>query len=270
MANEIKFITENMRRVLLKEFMQRETQRAGYGGVDIKRTPLGTRVTLTCESPGLVIGKKGNTIKELTRAISDKFKFDNPQIAVEEARNPNLNAQIMAEKLASALERGWQFKRAAHSTVRRIMQSGAKGCQIMLAGKLTGERHRTEKIRAGSIKYCGKPAEIFLERGYVGAKLKPGILGVTVWIMKKDAKLPDEITVKKSISEIKKEESKVHINIENKIIEISDKDKKRLLMKAKDEEVVDVIEEADADIPPLPDNQNVDSSSKTSNEGGGK
>ena len=61
----------------------------------------------------------------------------------------------MAEKLAFALERGWHFRRAGHSTVRRIMDNGARGCQIIVAGKLTGERHRTEKFKEGYIKFCG-------------------------------------------------------------------------------------------------------------------
>lgn len=195
MVAERKFVTEKIRRVLLKEYLMKATERAGFGGVDIQRTPMGTRVTLMTEKPGLVIGRKGSAIKELTRAVEDNFKFDNPQIEVEEVREPNLNAQIMAEKLASALERGWHFRRAGHSTVRRIMESGARGCQITIAGKLTGERHRTEKFRKGMIKYCGESALLFMDRGYTMAKLKPGAMGITVWIMRKDAKLPDEITV---------------------------------------------------------------------------
>src|SRR5439155_71493 len=89
---------------------------------------MGTRVTLLAERPGLVIGRKGGAIKSLTEAVDRQFKFDNPQIEVQEVSAPALNAQIMAEKLANALERGWHFRRAGHSTVRRIMEAGAKGC----------------------------------------------------------------------------------------------------------------------------------------------
>ena len=191
-----RIIVENMRRVLLKEYLMAETRRAGFGGLDIQRTPMGTRVTLQSERPGLVIGRKGGAIKNLTDAVERQFKFDNPQIEVQEVANPSLNAQIMAEKLANALERGWHFRRAGHSTVRRIMEAGGKGCLVIIAGKLTGQRHRTEKFKAGHIKYCGEPRNLWMDRGFAIAKLKPGVIGVTVEIMDPLAKLPDEIEIR--------------------------------------------------------------------------
>ncbi len=195
MASERKFVTENIRRVLLKEYMMKRVGRAGFGGLDVQRTPMGTRVTLITERPGLVIGRRGEAIKSLTKAIEEDFKFNNPQIEVQEVENPNLNAQIMAEKLANALERGWHFRRAGHSTVRRIMESGARGCQVIIAGKLTGARHRTEKFKEGHIKYCGQAKLNFMHQGFAVAKLKPGVMGVTVQIMDPKAKLPDEIDI---------------------------------------------------------------------------
>jgi len=196
-----RIIVENVRRVLLKEYLMKETRRAGFGGLDIQRTPMGTRVTLLAERPGLVIGRKGGAIKSLTEAVDRQFKFDNPQIEVQEVSAPALNAQIMAEKLANALERGWHFRRAGHSTVRRIMEAGAKGCLVVIAGKLTGQRHRTEKFKAGHIKYCGEPRNLWMDRGFAAAKLKPGVIGVTVEIMDPRAKLPDEIEIKQPSAE---------------------------------------------------------------------
>jgi len=195
MASERKFVTENIRRVLLKEYLMKKVGRAGFGGLDVQRTPMGTRVTLITERPGLVIGRRGEAIKSLTKAIEEDFNFSNPQIEVQEVENANLNAQIMAEKLANALERGWHFRRAGHSTVRRIMESGARGCQVIIAGKLTGQRHRTEKFKQGHIKYCGHPKLLFMQQGFAAAKLKPGIIGVTVQIMDPNARLPDEIEI---------------------------------------------------------------------------
>ena len=195
MAGERKIVTENIRRVLLKEHLIKKTERAGFGGLDIQRTPLGTRVTLLAERPGLVIGRRGKAIKALTQDMVTKFDFDNPQIEVEEVRNPSSNAQIMADKLASALERGWHFRRAGHSTVRRIMEGGARGCQVTISGKLTGRRHRTEKFKQGHIKHCGEPKYIFMREGFAIAKVKLGVIGVKVLIMERDAVLPDEIEV---------------------------------------------------------------------------
>ncbi len=195
MASERKFVAENIRRVLLKEYLMKEVSRAGFGGLDVQRTPMGTRVVLTTERPGLVIGRKGQTIKNLTAVIEDRFGFENPQIEVQEVENASLNAQIMAEKLAFSLERGWHFRRAGHSTVRRIMDAGARGCHIIVAGKLTGQRHRTEKFKEGNIKFCGDTKAEFMDHGYAVAKLKMGVIGVTVEIMSKDAKMPADISV---------------------------------------------------------------------------
>jgi len=194
-ASERKIVADNVRRVLLKEYLMRETQRAGFGGVDIQRTPMGTRVTLIAERPGLIIGRKGESIKALTEAVDRDFQFNNPQIEVQEAEQPSLNAQIMAEKLANALERGWHFRRAGHSTVKRIMDAGAKGCLIVIAGKLTSQRHRVQKFKAGHIKYCGEPRNQWMRKGFAIAKLKPGVIGVTVEIMDPAARLPDEVNV---------------------------------------------------------------------------
>ncbi|MDC7950780.1 30S ribosomal protein S3 [Methanomassiliicoccaceae archaeon COG_1] len=195
MAAERKFIAENVRRVLLKEFLMKEVSRAGFGGLDVQRTPMGTRIVLSTERPGLVIGRRGQTIKNLTQAIEEKFGYENVQLEVEEVPDISLNAQIMAEKLAFSLERGWHFRRAGHSTLRRVMDAGARGCYIIVAGKLSGQRHRTEKFKEGSIKYCGEPKLLYVDHGYAVAKLKMGTIGVTVEIMQSDAKLPAEATI---------------------------------------------------------------------------
>ena len=208
MTNERKFVKENAKRSLIKKFLLSEITGAGFGGMDIQRTPLGTRINILVERPGMVIGKGGSKIKQLTEDIKNKFDVDNPQIEIQEAgAGASLNAQIMAEKLAEALQRGWHFRRAGHSTVRRIMNAGAKGCQIIIAGKLTGARHRTEKFTQGHVKYCGETAKEVMDVGYAAAKLKPGVLGVKVRIMRPDAKLPDEIKLK-YVEEKKKEEAK--------------------------------------------------------------
>ncbi|HTT34595.1 MAG TPA: 30S ribosomal protein S3 [Thermoplasmata archaeon] len=196
MAGERRIIAESVRRVLLKDYLVGESARAGFGGLDIQRTPMGTRVTLVCERPGILIGRRGELIKQLTQDIQARFSLDNPQIEVQEERQPALNAQLMAEKLAATLERGWHFRRAGHSTVRRIMEAGARGCQVILSGKLTGERHRTERFKAGTIKYCGEAVRLHMQKGFYQARLKPGVIGVNVWIMRPTAKLPDEIKVR--------------------------------------------------------------------------
>jgi len=214
MAIERKFVVEGERRMLIKEYLKKETEKAGFGGIEIQRTPMGTLISLLTERPGLIIGRGGKNIKKLTDDLAEKFDIENPQIEIEEVGNQApLNGQIMAYKVAAALERGWHFRRVGHSTVRRIMSSGARGCQVIISGKITGARHRTEKFTKGHVKYCGEVAKEVMDEGMAVAKKKPGILGVKVRVMKPGAKMPDEIDIvlgdeKKEVAVEKKEEKK--------------------------------------------------------------
>lgn len=196
MAIERKFVQEGAKRMLIKEYLEGETERAGFGGLDIQRTPLGTLLSLSTERPGIVIGRGGKNVKALTKNLEDHFDLENPQLEVEEiGSQAPLNGQIMAQKVASALERGWHFRRVGHSTVRRIMGSGARGCQVIISGKITGSRHRTEKFTKGHVKYCGEVASEVMDEGIAVAKQKAGVLGVKVRIMQPDAKMPDEVEI---------------------------------------------------------------------------
>ena len=188
---------ERVRRVQVQQHVQKRTARAGFGGLSIQRTPLGTHIRISAERPGLVIGRKGSDIQNLTEELERKFGYENLQVEAGEVQRFALNPLIMAAKVANALERGWNYRRAGNSMLQRIMDAGARGCQITIAGKLTGLRHRTEKFVSGHIKFCGEPALQLMDVGIAQAKLKPGTIGVKVAIMRPDAKLPDEIEVVK-------------------------------------------------------------------------
>ena len=190
-------IEERVRRVQVHDYVQKRTRRAGFGGLSIQRTPLGTHVRISAERPGLVIGRKGSDIQRLTDELERKFGYENLQVEAGEVNHFALNPLIMAAKVANALERGWNYRRAGNSMLQRIMDAGARGCQITIAGKLTGLRHRTEKFLSGHIKFCGETALELMDVGIAQAKLKPGTIGVKVAIMKPNAKLPDEIDVVK-------------------------------------------------------------------------
>ena len=203
-------IKERVRRAQVHDYVQKKTTRAGFGGLSIQRTPLGTHVRIAAERPGLVIGRKGSEIQSLTDELERKFGYENLQVEAGEVNNFALNPLIMAAKVANALERGWNYRRAGNSMLQRIMDSGARGCQITIAGKLTGLRHRTEKFLSGHIKFCGETALELMDVGIAQAKLKPGTIGVKVAIMRPDAKLPDEIEVTpipEPVVEVKEEES---------------------------------------------------------------
>ena len=188
-------VHRNIERQLVREFLLRETERAGFGGLEFNRTPEGTKVTLQAEQVGRVIGRRGKVIHELQRRLQEDFNLDKPRLEVNEIEEPRLSAQVMASRLASSLERGWFFRRAGHSTSQNIMDAGARGCLIILSGKISGARHRVQKFQKGHIKFCGETALEFMDEGFSTAVKKLGTIGCTVRIMRPGVKLPHEISI---------------------------------------------------------------------------
>ncbi|MFB6119081.1 30S ribosomal protein S3 [Halosegnis sp.] len=196
MADEQQFIDDGLRRTQIDEFFADELARAGYGGMELAQTPMGTQIVLKAEKPGMVIGKGGKNIRKLTTAIEEKFDLDDPQIDVQEVDEPDLNAQIVADRLANALERGWYFRKAGHTTIDRIMDAGALGAEIILSGKVTGARSRVEKFNRGYVKHNGEPAEEIVDHGVGTAVMKLGTIGVQVKIIPPNAQLPDDFRIR--------------------------------------------------------------------------
>ena len=195
MADEHQFIEDGLQRSQIDEFFADELGRAGYGGMEVAKTPMGTQIVLKAEKPGMVIGKGGKNIRKVTSELEKRFDLDDPQIDVQEVDEPDLNAQIVADRLANALERGWYFRKAGHTTIDRIMDAGALGAEIVLSGKVTGARSRVEKFNRGYIKHNGEPAEEIVDRGTGVAVMKLGTIGVQVRIIPPNAELPDDFEV---------------------------------------------------------------------------
>ena len=190
-----RFITESMKRTEIDEFLQKKLERAGYGGVNLSKTPLGTHVVIYAMRPGLVIGRGGETIKELAASLEQNFKVSNPQISVSEIEVPEFNAKVIANRVASALERGVHFRRAGFWALNQVMEAGALGCEIVISGKLTTERARFEKFRAGHYPIVGEPALVAMRTAEAHVQLKPGMIGVRVKIMPPDAYFPDKVKI---------------------------------------------------------------------------
>jgi small subunit ribosomal protein S3 len=205
MAIEKKFVQDGYTKASMDEYFAKQLSRAGYGGMEINRTPMGTQITVYAEKPGMVIGKAGKVIRKLTRDIDRMYDMDNPQIDAQEVKRPELNAQMMATRLASSIERGWYFRKAGHNTMRAIMNSGALGCEIIMSGKLTGSRSRVEKIVNGYIKHAGKPVDDIVDEGFATAIKKLGTLGCKVRIIPPGAVLPDAFTMRDVVEEVKVE-----------------------------------------------------------------
>lgn len=189
------FMTESIKRTEIDEFLQKKLERAGYGGVTISKTPLGTHIVIYAMRPGLVIGRGGETIRELAAVLEEKFKVPNPQISVSEIEIPELNAYVVASRVASALQRGVHFRRAGFWSLNQVMEAGALGAEIIISGKLRTERARYEKFRAGYLVKCGDPSLKFMQKAAVHVQLKPGIFGIRVRIMPPDTVFPDKIQI---------------------------------------------------------------------------
>ena len=189
------FIEESVKKAEIDEFLRNEFERAGYGGVSITKTPLGTHIVVYTMRPGLVIGRGGETIRELARVLEEKFQLPNPQISVAEIEIPELNAYVVASRIASALKRGVHYRRSGYWALNQIMDAGALGAEIMISGKLRTDRARYEKFRAGYMAKSGEPAREYMRKAEVSVQLKPGILGVKVRIMPPEAQFPDQVQI---------------------------------------------------------------------------
>jgi small subunit ribosomal protein S3 len=190
----------------LDEFFERELREAGYGGLEVQKSPMGTTLKVYVARPGLAIGRRGTGIKELTDKVSSQFHFANAQIAVTEVENPELNARIMASRIAQIVSRGTAFRRAAMWSVNNIMNAGASGVEISVAGKLRSDRSHGEKYRAGVVPKSGDTAARSVDEATTDVQLKLGLYGIKVKIALKDA-LPPDFQFKEDIKlEEKKEE----------------------------------------------------------------
>ncbi|HVC27086.1 MAG TPA: 30S ribosomal protein S3 [Nitrososphaerales archaeon] len=171
----------------LDEYMEAQLKEAGYAGVDIQRNPVGTRITVFVTRPGLAIGRRGTGIKELTERVAQKFNLPNPQIAVSEVERPELNPRIMAQRTAQIVARGTAFRRAANWTMTTIMEAGAMGCEIGVAGKLRSDRAHKEKYRMGVVPKSGETADEIVRSATTDVLLKLGLFGIKVKIAIPDA-----------------------------------------------------------------------------------
>jgi small subunit ribosomal protein S3 len=181
----------NFRNLELDEFLSETLRDAGYGRVDVQKTPIGTRITLSVTRPGLVIGRKGAGIKDLTTKLEQKFGLSNPQISVTELEAPELNPKIMCNRIAQLIERGTAFRRAAIWTNNTIMNAGALGVEITVAGKLRSERAHFEKHAAGLVPKSGDVANKVVRHGVTHVLTKMGLMGIQLKIALKD-ELPKE------------------------------------------------------------------------------
>ena len=200
------FIQKSKEHVKLEEFVRRQFAQAKCGSIEVQYTPVVTRIILHTTTPGLIIGSGGERIKETVELIKKEFKIENPQIDVQRIENPDIDPVIIAQTLATAIESGVNFKKLGNFYLQRIMEAGAIGCEIVLSGKVSGQRSRRERFVAGYLKKCGEPAKRDVDKGFAVANPKLGNIGITVKIMLRRTELSMNIQKKPdALKEEKKE-----------------------------------------------------------------
>lgn len=188
-------IKNNFRNMELNEFLSAALKDAGYGGVEVQKTPVGARITVYVTRPGLVIGRKGTGIKDLMVKLEQKFGLQNPQISVLEVTTPELNPNIMSNRIAQLIERGTAFRRAAMWSLNTIMNSGALGVEVVISGKLRTERAHFEKHTIGVVPKSGDIAGHIVTTGVSHVLTKMGLMGIQLRIASRAA-VPQEFELK--------------------------------------------------------------------------
>ena len=190
------FVKENARRAEIDEYLSQELKRAGYSRLEMTKTPLGTRLVVYAAKPGLVIGRRGQSIRDLTQILEQRFGIENPQVSVATIDAPELDPKVVAFQIAMALQRGIHFRRAAYWALQRTVEAGALGVEIAIRGKLTTDRARYEKYRAGYLPAVGEAITKILRTAVVDTQLKQGLFGISVRLMPPNVVLPDRPVIK--------------------------------------------------------------------------
>lgn len=226
---ERQFVNQKVKEFRIKQFIASELSKTGYSHIEIQRTPLGEKIVIYTTRPGIVVGKKGENINRLTAILKNRFKMENPQIEIGELKNPNLDASLVADKIASTFERfgSKRFKSIGYKNLQEIIDSGALGAEIVISGRgVPSTRAKSWRFKAGYLKKSGEISMTKVKKAFTYANLRTGTVGIKVSIMTPDIILPDRITLKHGIAveetkekpkkEIKKPKEKKNVNNKKK------------------------------------------------------
>ncbi|MCD6576344.1 MAG: 30S ribosomal protein S3 [Nanoarchaeota archaeon] len=207
MVVERKFVKDKLREHSIREFLEKKLERVGFSHIDIQKTPVGYSIIIYSSKPGLIVGRGGLNIRTIQETLQNKFKLESPVVEVREVDVPELDAQIMAERVGTQLMKFGvsRFKAIGHKAIEKMLKAGAVGAEIQISGKVPSARARSWKFYAGHLPKCGDVAVNQVRKGYKVIKLKPGVVGITVKILPPGIKMPDQVYPKEV--EIKYEES---------------------------------------------------------------
>ena len=222
---EKKFVGFKKEELAVKEYIKRELGKGRISTVSIEYTPVGEKIVIATSRPGMVIGRRGEKIDELTRVLKKRFKLDNPHLEIREIKEPRLDAQLVADEIALSLERQGplRFKVVAYKMLQEIRRAGALGAEIVLSGRLPSERARRWRFAEGYLKKTGDPARV-VDRAQAQAVTIPGVVGIQVSILPPDAEIHDRIVVdEKLLSQLSVNSFPIEEKEENKQKDVKNK-----------------------------------------------
>ncbi len=215
---ERKFVGIRKEEFGVKEFVKKEFGKGKVSSVKVEYTPVGEKVIIATHKPGLIIGKRGETIEKLTEILKKKFKMENPHIDIEEITKPGLVAQLVADDIALSLERfgSLRFKAIAYKALMKVKSAGALGAEIVMSGRLPSERAKTWRFKYGYLRKTGDESNNVDYAESVGSD-KQGVVGIKVSILAPNTITPEEIKIDEELmTKIKQNISKKEVKIETK------------------------------------------------------
>lgn len=238
---ERKIVAQKIKEFEIQEYITNNLKNVGHSHTKMQKTPLGEKIIIYASRPGLIVGRKGQNIKQLTKTLKKRFELENPQIEISEIENINLDANIIAESIVDMLERfgSEKFKAIGHRIMGNVMNAGALGIEIIISGKIPSSRAKSWRFYSGYLKKCGDISITGVDRACVQAQIKTGVVGVKVSIMPPTTKLPDHVEIleekQEEMEKITQEESdKKEIKPEKRKKEATSKEKKKI---SKDKEI---------------------------------
>ena len=260
---ERKFVSQNIKEFLIEEYITKSLKNVGHSHTRVQKTPLGEKIIIHASRPGLIVGRKGQNIKKLTSDLKKMFGLENPQIEIAEVENINLDAQIVAERIANSLERfgSARFKGIGHKVMNDVMNAGALGVEILVSGKIPSARAKRWRFYQGYLKKSGDVSLSGVDVAFAYAQLKTGTIGIKVSIMPPDIKLPDDIQTY---------DTPIEIDEEIKEVEEKEQKKKKGMKKKKSTRKKKAGGETNNDVKEEEEKQGVDLKSVESQKGAQK
>jgi len=188
-----KFVADGVFYAELNELLTRELAEGGYAGVEVRVTPVRTEIIIRATRTQNVLGEKGQRIRELTSVVQKRFHFADGAVELyaERVAHRGLCAQAQAESLKFKLLGGLAVRRACYGVVRFVMESGAKGVEVVVSGKLRAQRAKAMKFTDGYMIKTGQSKVAYVDSAVRHVLMRQGVLGVKVSIM-----LPHDTTGK--------------------------------------------------------------------------